>query len=63
MAIGSIVKILVLDDIMESLLLEEVRHKYSKSTNKALAIRGRYKDKLKKREKGRSKSCGRHKSP
>jgi hypothetical protein len=63
MAIESIVKTLVLDEVINTLLLEQVRRKYFESTNEALVVHGRSKEKDNKREKGRSKSHGRHKSP
>jgi hypothetical protein len=59
----ALVKTLVLDEVMVSLLSEEVRWKAFESTNEALVVHGRSKEKGKKREKGRSKSHGRHKSP
>jgi len=63
MAIGRIVRALVLDDVVVYLLLEEVRLKSYEPTNPALVVCGRSNEKGKKREKGRSKSYGRHKSP
>jgi hypothetical protein len=63
MASGSTTNTLVLDEVVASLLLKEMRQKNFKSTNEALVFHGRLKEKRKKGEKGRSKSCGRHKSP
>jgi hypothetical protein len=40
-----------------------VRWRYYESTNEILAIGKRLKEKSKKRDKGKSKSCGKHKSP
>jgi len=62
MAIGSIVKTLVLDEVVLAFLSKEVRWKYFESTKEALVIHGILKEKEKKREKGRYKSHGRHKS-
>ena len=62
MAIGSIVKTLVLDEVVLAFLSKEVRWKYFESTKEALVIHGILKEKGKKREKGRYKSHGRHKS-
>jgi hypothetical protein len=63
MNIGRTRKTLVLDEVMVVLILEEVRWKSSKSTNDALDIHGRLKEKINKRENGRSKSHGRNKCP
>jgi hypothetical protein len=45
MDIRSTMKTLLLDKVMTSLLSEEVRWKYFKSTNKELIIHGRSKEK------------------
>ena len=63
MNIAGTIKTLVLDEVVATLLLEEVRRKYFVSTNEALVFHGRSKEKDKKREKGISKSCGRNKYP
>lgn len=63
MAIGIIVKKLVLNEVVVSLLSKEVRQKDFESTNEALLCCGRLKEKGKKGEKGQSEYCGRHKSP
>jgi hypothetical protein len=62
MVIGSIVKELVLDEVVDSLISKELRKKYFKSTNEALIFHGILKEKGKKREKGKYKSRVRHKS-
>jgi hypothetical protein len=60
MTIGRIVKTLVLDESVVALLLGEVRWKTFESTNDVLVVRGRLKEKGKKKENGISKSHGRH---
>ena len=50
MAIESTIKKLVFNDVVVALLLEEVRQKASKSTNEALVICGRLKEKNKKQK-------------
>ena len=64
MAIGSTSVVLRMEDVIGSLLAEEMRRKVSIGTKEALIARGRPKDKGKKDEKhGKSKSKGRSKSP
>jgi hypothetical protein len=63
MGIESTTKKLVLDEVVATLISEEMRLKYFESTREALAVSGSLKEKGKKREKGRSKSRGRCKSP
>ena len=63
MTIISIVKKLVLDEVMDTLLSKELRRKAYKSSNEALVVCGRSNEKTKNKEKGRYKSRGRPKSP
>jgi hypothetical protein len=61
MAIGSIVKTLVLAEVVVAFLSKEVRWKYFESTKEAFSVHGILKEKGKKREKGIYKYHGRQK--
>jgi hypothetical protein len=64
MAIGSTTSSFKMEDVVASLLLEEMRRKSSKMVKEALAIKGRSREKFKKKEKkSKSKLEGRSKSP
>jgi hypothetical protein len=59
MTIGNIIKNVSWCSIITSLLWVEVRRNNFEYTNDPLVVRGRFKEKWKKREKDRSKSHGR----